>query len=254
VEERIAHQEDRTSPRHGRRTYRFAAMTSTLPTDAFAAADFIDLGASNGGSLRYCQNRFGGRGVGIDIDPGKVARARAAGFDVVCADAANLRLVDGVDYVSAMDFFEHLPSLAETRAILRSALLAARDFVFIRHPSFENEAYLREHGLCQYWHDWSGHPNHVTVADWCALFAELAVPAYAVEHVGRIEHSSHESILPVGHRNQHQYDQDLHGPKPDVAFSKPVWRMQHLYVAAREPSPKLWAAVIGGARVYQRRR
>ena len=114
--------------------------------DAAAAlkrADFIDLGASRGNSLLYCQKLFGGRGVGIDVNPRKVEEARAKGLDVVLADARTLELPRGVRFVSACDFLEHLPDLATAREILAGVARAATDFIFIRHPSFEGEEMLR---------------------------------------------------------------------------------------------------------------
>lgn len=223
-----------------------ATSEMTTLTDAVRGIDFLDLGASTGGSLQYCARRFGGRGLGIDIAHEKVTRARQAGFDVLQADASNLGLSDAVRYVSALDFFEHLPDQATAASILRSAADAATDFLFIRHPSFEGEGYLAELGLCQYWHQWSGHPNHLTVSDYCEIFMALGLNRYAIQYVERIEHSQHSSILPLGHRNQHEYDPTAHGDKSDIVFTEPLWRMQHIYVALREFTNEDWATIVGG--------
>lgn len=213
---------------------------------ALDGVDFIDLGASKGGSLRYCSRRFGGRGLGIDIDPGKVAATRGEGFDVVCADATALNVHKAVRYVAAMDFFEHLPDVDTTRLILRSAAEAATDFIFVRHPSFEGEHYLRQMGLCQYWHEWSGHTNHLRISDFCGLFAELDLHAYTIEYIERVGCSSHPSVLPLGFRNHHEYDPERHGAKNDVPLPESIWRMQHIYVALRELPASTWRAIVRG--------
>src|SRR4051794_2951081 len=125
---------------------------------------FLDFGASSGGSIDFCEKRFQrGRGLGVDIDPAKVEAAAARGLDVVEADATSLELDDAVSFVSMMDFCEHLPGLDVVEAIIASAARAARDFVYIHHPSFEAEHYLVTKGVRQYWHDWTGHTAHIRV-------------------------------------------------------------------------------------------
>jgi hypothetical protein len=219
--------------------------------DAAAAlkrADFIDLGASRGNSLLYCQKLFGGRGVGIDVNPRKVEEARAKGLDVVLADARTLELPRGVRFVSACDFLEHLPDLATAREILAGVARAATDFIFIRHPSFEGEEMLRAHGLRQYWHNWSGHPNHMRVSDFCEAFADLGLNRYAICYRERIEHSSHPSIIPLGaRRNSGRYEPELHGPKPDVDLPEPVFRAQFIFVALRDFRRREWERIVSAA-------
>lgn len=213
-----------------------------------AGADFLDLGASKGGSLRFCGRRFGGRGIGIDIDAEKVRIAREAGFEVLHADASDLGLRNAVRFVAAMDFFEHLPDADTTRSILRSAAEAATEFLFIRHPSFEGEHYLRQLGLMQYWHEWSGHPNHLRISDYCELFDELGLRRYAVEYVDRVRDASHPSVIPLGHCNSQQYDAEAHGAKPAAAFAEPVWRMQHIYVQVGDMPADAWERIVRSGR------
>jgi predicted RNA methylase len=45
--------------------------------------DFLDFGAGSGGSIELCEKLFGGRGLGIDIDPKKIKAAQRAGRQVV---------------------------------------------------------------------------------------------------------------------------------------------------------------------------
>lgn len=213
--------------------------------------DFIDLGCSNGGSIHFCQKRLGaGRGLGIDLDVEKVRQAQAAGFDAVVADARNLPPSVRVRFVSMMDFLEHLPDLAVAEAVIEAAARVASDFLFIRHPSFEGEAYLSALGLRQYWWHWTGHTAHIRVSDFCDIFERLGLGQYAVRYREPIWDSSHPTILTADMpKNQRLYDPDRHAPKPFVRFKEPVWRSQFIFVALREFELAEWARVTAVAAV-----
>jgi hypothetical protein len=206
---------------------------------------FIDLGASSGGSLRFCEKRFArGPGIGVDIDSAKVEKARERGLDVVEADATSLELDDVVSFVSMMDFCEHLPGLHVVEAIVASAARAARDFIFIHHPSFEAENYLVTKGVRQYWHNWTGHTAHIRISDYCEIFDRLGLTQYMVRFTDRVSDSNHPSVLPLSAaKNQHEYDPEAHGEKPYVAFDEPVWRSQDIFVAVRPFAPAEWKQV-----------
>jgi O-antigen biosynthesis protein len=208
----------------------------------WARVDFVDLGCSIGGSVRYCAERFhASRGLGVDSDERKVARAIEGGIEAAVGDATRLTLPSKVRFVSAMDFFEHLPDLSAVRTALESAAGNATDFIYIRHPSFEGQEPLEALGLCQYWWRWHGHRTHIRVSDYRELFEALGLDQYMVRYLDPIEHSSHPSILPAGAPiDQREYDPDKHGPKPDVSFDTPVWRAQEIFIALRPIEPKPW--------------
>lgn len=208
--------------------------------------DFIDLGASSGGSLKACSTAFGaGRGLGVDLSPRKVAKSRAAGLDVVHGDALRLAETDVVRFVSAVDFLEHLPNLDAVESAIDSAAQAATDFIYIGHPSFEGEHYLASLGLIQYWHKWSGHTSHIRVSDYCQIFDRLGLHRYAIQYVKPIENSNHPSILPGNlPPDQGPYDPDIHGKRPSVHFSESIWRAQRIYIALRDFSAEEWQGVV----------
>ena len=233
---------------------RRARRPSTPPSDgattlaelACGRYDFVDLGASAGGSLEWCARRLGGRGLGVDTDPAKVERARAAGCEAIAADALTaLGEDDVVRYVSMMDFLEHLPDLATVEAVLERAAAAARDFLFIRHPSFEGEGFVEQMGVWQYWWNWRGHSVHPQVADYCAMFERLGLRAYTILFRGPVPDSSHPTVLPLGTPNgQHEYDPAVHPPKPQVTFLRPLWRRQDILVALRAFDPAEWRRLV----------
>src|SRR5215470_13328342 len=73
----------------GRYSSAMEQVALTLPPDT----DFLDFGCSRGGSLRVAAALFGGQnGLGVDIDPAKVAAAQEAGAAAIVADATALSL------------------------------------------------------------------------------------------------------------------------------------------------------------------
>lgn len=214
----------------------------TLDEIDWAGVDFVDLGCSSGGSVRYCARRFRApRGVGVDIDERKVAEARGRGVEAAVGDATQLGLSKRVRFVSAMDFLEHLPDLDAVKAAIASAARNARDFIYIRHPSFEGQEYLEGLGLRQYWWNWRGHRTHIRVSDFRRIFEELGLGSYAIRYLDPIEHSSHPTILPASAPpNQHDYDPDQHGPKPSIPLATELWRAQDVFVALRPIDPNAW--------------
>lgn len=211
----------------------------------WADYDFLDFGCSEGGSIRFCQKRFSAqRGLGVDLNPAKIELARAAGVDAVIADATKLPKSACVRFVAMMDFLEHLPNLEMVGTAIAAAAAVATDFLFIRHPSFEGEAYLSALGLRQYWWHWSGHTSHIHVSDYCTIFEQLGLRQYVIKYRDPVLDSSHPSVLtsdmPI---NQGGYDPELHASKPFVTFDEPVWRAQDIFVALRAFEPAEWKTI-----------
>lgn len=201
----------------------------TLADVNLADYDFLDFGAGHGNSIRRCEELFGGRGLGIDVDRRKIVAAQERGIEVVHGDILSVPRRQLVKYVCMDNFLEHLPNLGVVRSMVEVAVAVASDFIYIRHPSFEDEAYLAALNLKQYWHDWTGHPSHVLLSDFCAMLKQLGARPFDVEFAGPTFDSSHPSILPLSAPpDQHDYDDRLHGPKPIVAFAKPVYRQIRL--------------------------
>lgn len=215
----------------------------TLDAVDWRRYNFIDLGASKGGSLMTCAKKFDAhRGLGIELNPAKIQRTRD-GLDVVHGDARHLAVSDVVRFVSAVDFLEHLPDLGAVEQVLAAAAEAATDFVYISHPSFEGEYYLKSLGVIQYWHHWTGHKAHVRVSDYCAMFDRLGLHTYAIKYIDKVETSDHYSILPGAPLNQGRYDPHAHGPRPSFIFEEPIWRAQRIFVALRPFAPDDWKAI-----------
>ncbi len=125
-------------------------------------------------------------------------------------------------------------------------LAAARDFLFIRHPSFEDEHYLNAVGLKQFWTDWpGGHTAKLTVADFIGFFHHLGLNDYAICYRQAAMDSEDPVILPLAAPpNQHHYDADKHGEKPCVVFPRPIYAQIDFFLALRQFPGVEWAQIV----------
>lgn len=201
----------------------FRVMTRTLADVDWSRYDFLDLGAGTGGSMESASARIGGVGVGVEGDAERAAEARAKGFDVVHGNLFDVPEQASVRYVVLNNVLEHLPTMELVERAICHAAKVAREFVYIRHPSFEGEAYLRSLGFKQFWQDWTGHPSHILLTDFMTMFRRIGVSSFVMHPAGLVPDSTDSSILPVSAPiDQFHYDVDRHGPKRHVEFDAPI--------------------------------
>jgi hypothetical protein len=193
---------------------------------------FIDAGCRTGGSVHFCQMRFGGRGLGLDWHESDLEVARREGYAVAQCDIRSVDLPPGcVRFVSMMDFLEHLPDEVTGRRVLERLAGAARDFLFIRHPSFDDIEYLKGFGLKLGWTDWKEHPNMWRVEDLRRIFEELGWRDYRIHEDLPIRDSGHPGIVPLdAPADTYEYDEAAHGPKPQVAFDRVLYGKYDIFV------------------------
>ncbi len=193
--------------------------------------DFLDFGCSAGGSIERSMRLFGGRrGLGLDLSEEKVAATRHAGYDAVVQDVTD---IDGhedcVRFVTMAHFLEHLPGIAEARSCVESAVLAAREFVFIRQPFFDADGDLFQHGLKLYWSHWIGHSLHMTSLELHDVLRPLLrsgrIHRFAIYAQGPIADSSNDAVHSIDSPiDQHEWDADVHPGKPAVSFRGNTYR------------------------------
>jgi SAM-dependent methyltransferase len=129
------------------------------------------------------------------------------------------------------DFLEHLPDEAAAGRVLKTFARAARHFLFIRHPSFDDVEYLRDLGLKLGWTDWSSHTNMMRTKDFRRLFAELGWGDYVIVPHGEILDSLHPAIVPLSAPiNTEEHDDALFGRKPRIEFDPPVYAKFDIFV------------------------
>lgn len=196
---------------------------STVESD-FEGIDFIDFGASSGGSLRWAQDTFKKVGLGVDLDPVKVQKTKAGGYRAMQADATSLPLPDGaVSFAVVSDFLEHLGTPENARKVIDSAVRVARDFVYLAYPDFDNEQLLNEQGFKRYYADWSGHTLHYPSRAFTAEIGKFGFKHRVLKLV-EVFDSFDRSILPLSApRNSSFYDPTIHDPKPFVVFPRKVF-------------------------------
>lgn len=206
--------------------------------------DFVDLGCSNGGSLRHCAKRWGDKkGVGVDLSEIKVRKALKLGFDSVLADATTINLEKRVEFVSMMNFLEHLPDLATVEAVIAASARSARDFLFIRHPSFEGEEEGNALGYRQFWWTWDHHPTHVRLADYKRIFKKLDLQAYLIRHVDRVDTTAHPSVVPESMGRNVSKHAVVEKSSSSIQLSPPWWRRQDIFVPLKSFDPGQWEAI-----------
>ena len=216
-------------------------IAAYLSTDEF---DFIDFGCSKGGSLSFGKSRLGGkRGLGVDIAPAKVQQARAAGFDACLADVRKLSMHPGkVQFVTMIDFLEHVPSISDAARCVEAACTVASKFVFIRQPWFDSDGYLCSLGFKLYWSDWTGHPNAMTSLEFHRVMNRLPkVKRWRLYGRRPIRNSIDPAVHPLASpADQHEWVSGQHPPKPEVTFTQPVFS-QIGCIAILQDNPDLLA-------------
>jgi len=193
----------------------------------FTSFDFADFGCSNGSSIQFGIKILKGRkGFGIDIDPKKVASAKAAGYDAIKGDFCHLDLPDGcVDFTILSHTLEHLPTLDCAKKAIKNAIRISRKFVFIRGPFFDADDYLKSLGLKFYWSDWTGHTLHLKAEQVMNILEDINAPNYEIYGRVLLNSSRDATIHPLSSlKNQHQWELEKHGVKPILTLTKPVYR------------------------------
>ena len=101
------------------RGHRPATESATEHWSLSSSDVVLDVGCGNGWALRMLLDRGAGQGIGVDVSPGMIARARAASptdttrFEV--APAAQLPLQDGeVSHVLSVEALYYTPDPAQT--------------------------------------------------------------------------------------------------------------------------------------------
>ncbi|MFN7001255.1 MAG: class I SAM-dependent methyltransferase [Elioraea tepidiphila] len=202
--------------------------------------DVLDIGCSSGGSLAWSARHIGGRGLGIDIDPAKVAKARAAGQHAMVADARRLDWPDGSFRCALIfDTLEHLPGPGPARQCVAEAYRVAREFVLIRGPNFDGEAALRERGVKRYYADWTGHSWHHRAGDLVRIIRAVGPVSWLVVAHHQLTDFADPDLLPLSAPpNSGRYDPARHAAKPSGPLGLRVFS-RIVAVLAKRPAVNL---------------
>ncbi|RJP61931.1 MAG: class I SAM-dependent methyltransferase [Ignavibacteriales bacterium] len=216
----------------------YIEISELLSTEKF---DFIDAGCGTGGSISYCKNLFGLKyGIGFDLNEEKINKAKSAGYSTYYANILEINFPPNcVSYASMMDFLEHLPNMQYAEQILFMLGFASKDFLFIRHPNFDDMDYLRNFGLKLTWTDWSGHTNMMKISDFIILFNKFGWLNYRIFPRTLITDSNHTAIIPLdAPRNLNSFDQIENGQKDFIEFDKPLYTQYDILIKLNDKMPE----------------
>jgi len=188
--------------------------------------DFLDFGASGGGSIEFSQKYLGGKsGLGIDLDPHKIKKLVDAGLPCIKGDITNLDLdPDCVRFVTMSHVLEHLDGLATIKQVIQCAARVATDFLFIQGPYYDLDEYLEGLGLKFYYSDWTGHKFHLKTTQLVDVLDDLGLTDYLMIGVGKRDGSASDYFHPLDSpKDQQKYDPKIHPAKPKVEFDRDVY-------------------------------
>lgn len=192
--------------------------------------------------MAFAQKAFeGGKPVGIDIDPMKVAKTKEAGFDAVLADATDREQFDGqVRFSILSHFLEHLPDYDTVSKAVRTAIHISEDFVFIRQPWFDADGELFRHGLKFYWSDWHGHPMTLTTLQMYRIIRRHLDNGNIVRATifgnTPVSSTDDECIVPLSTpMDSGKYDAEWHGPKVQPPIELDAFKEILVVLARKDP-------------------
>ena len=198
-------------------------------SDNYTDYDFIDFGASKGGSINFAKIFLGGKnGLGLDIDQKKIDMMISSGYECEFGDITNLSNVpdNSVRFVMISHVLEHLHSLEDIKKSINEAIRVATDFVYIQGPNFDDDDYLEENHLRFFWSYWKGHTYHfksselITILNDCSGYQD-AVVAYRGPLSDSGASCIHSLDSPI---DQQAFSEKLHPSKPVIRFNKTIYK------------------------------
>lgn len=185
----------------------------------FTGYDYFDFGCSYGGNMVFTKKVYPlFRGLGIDLDADKIAKANANSHEAIIYDILRFPEQKLVKFVTMVHFLEHLDGLATTKKVIAKAISVATDFIFIRQPWFDADGFLFEAGLKFYWSHWRGHRNKMTTLDFYTILMDERkagrIRSFRIFGNYKVTHSDDTTIVPLGTLvDQHHYNAMEHGKK-----------------------------------------
>lgn len=203
-----------------------SALYDLLASDV---VDFLDLGSGGGRSYEYIRKTTGLRvGVSLDANAERVSECRKVNDLAFVYDVRDVPYSFGaVSATFMLDFLQHLSTEKAVLQVIQNALVASRDYVFIRQPYFDHDEELARLGFRTYWSGWQSPENHMDLPFMAALLRRCGpfVQRLRVFGIDRIIDSSNPAVLPLAAPpSRQQYQEALHGPKARVAFAGPSFR------------------------------
>ncbi len=203
--------------------------------------DFLDLGCGDGGSIEYCKKHFNVKdGIGIDIREHRVKKAKDLGYSAIYGDIFDINVDYKFKFVSFMDVLEHLGGIDFSMKMIKKASTLASDFIFIRHPSFEDIDYLENLGLKITWYDWTDHTSLIKLTDYCQTFDRLGLKQYCFNFRKPITSSEDKYVIPYDSPiDTLEYNSETLPKKKKIEFGHTIYGQIDIFVALKPiPFPR----------------
>jgi hypothetical protein len=197
----------------------------------------VDLGSKKCGALDEFRKKhkqtFGGfadlspdKFLAVDRNDSCAEEASKRGYGFLKGDVLAPKFEwPKAEYYLAWDFLEHMPSTKDSDFVLRRMVESATRGVWLRMPSFEEDALSRLDcmGLRFTWTKWKAHKSAYTTA--MAIPVIEGVPGWRVvkrRDSTRFVSTMDERIVPKGApADVIKYDPSM-GPKPSSVFNPPI--------------------------------
>lgn len=189
--------------------------------------DFIDCGASTGGSTDFAMKKLGGkRGLGVNLNPKRVQFMQSKGFDCIEGDITKLPFADdSVRFTVLSHILEHLPDQETVVTAIQEAIRVSKDFVFIQGPFYEADLWLAQNNLKFFWSDLRGHLYPVKAQDIVGAVKNLGLPEPKIYGRAPIQSTSDKTLHSMQSPfNSLYYDSQIHPPKPEMKFDVPLFK------------------------------
>ena len=190
--------------------------------------DFIDFGSGFGGCIDFAKKKlFGKNELGFEKHFGRYSDLRKKGYHCLNRDITKIDLTkNSVRFATISHVLEHLNTKADVKKVVKIAIHAATDFVFIEGPSFEFDDYLENLGLKFLWRDGHGHYVKPRIDDIIHYAKSYGVTNYSLlTERPYIVDSSSKDIHPLeSPPNVQDYNPKIHPPKKKTIFNPPIFR------------------------------
>jgi hypothetical protein len=204
----------------------------------------LDIGCGDGRSTVALASRLGITGDVVGID--KVATRlpadnEASNVTFATFDAMELPNKKLAQITTLLNVLPGLPDARAAAAMLRKAVIVARDFVYVAQPQFDYGGYLLRRGFKTWQSDQGRNHYQGTSLDYMklarAMLDEGLIADFALMESERIRDSSDPAIHSVqSPPDSGPYDETTHRYKtPGVTFTEPVYARFHM-VLCRKPS------------------
>ncbi len=198
--------------------------------------DTLDIGCGIGGSLGWSKRVFGWSSfMGIDSSESDIKQAINYGYKKECFIVDDIIKFDfsifpKFRYSTILHVLEHIESEQDIENIINKAISVSDEFVFIKHPFFDGDEYLKEHNLKFTWSDWVGHPTHIG-KDMLTKILNKTGLQYVIGFVNEIKDSSFDLIIPYSAPiDTLKYDKVKHGKKKFVEFDGNIFHETYAFI------------------------